>query len=393
MNVKQIVDFLNEKRGYVKEGKNRLKRILNSKGFKVTLNDCEEALFIVRKQIREEKEFRSETGFNQNYVHVDNDDKVEILPISDIPSNMKIKKAWMGANGKMLYSYEADKTQPQNDAYNFKYNLLEDIKTIVKVDTRNYVKHETSPYVLEVSLPDLHFGKGNTEELKKNFFEALVNITSKCESLPIKEIILPIGNDGMNSEGMRASTTKGTPQQDTLPWFDSFRVYYKTLIEAIDYLSQIAPVRVVVVQGNHDYERMFYIGELLLAYYDAKYSKQTAPRVMVDNNEHPRKFVHFDNVLIMYTHGDNEKHSELPIIMATEKPVEFALSKHRETHCGHFHKEMILDEARGIKTRFMPSICAQDEWHKKMGYESYRAAQGILWHGERGIEAILQYNV
>lgn len=54
---------------------------------------------------------------------------------------------------------------------------------------------------------------------------------------------------------------------------------------------------------------------------------------------------------------------------------------------------MILDEARGIKTRFMPSICAQDEWHKKMGYESYRAAQGILWHGERGIEAILQYNV
>ena len=38
-------------------------------------------------------------------------------------------------------------------------------------------------------------------------------------------------------------------------------------MKSIDYLAQFAPVDVVVVQGNHDFERMFYVGEVLDAMY------------------------------------------------------------------------------------------------------------------------------
>ena len=36
---------------------------------------------------------------------------------------------------------------------------------------------------------------------------------------------------------------------------------------AINYLANTAPVDVIVVQGNHDYERMFYAGEYLRAFF------------------------------------------------------------------------------------------------------------------------------
>lgn len=398
MNIQQIIDFLNNRRGYVKEGKKRLQQILGKQGFKVSLNDCEQALYFVRKQIREEKAFREETGHNVNYqpktkalggfeVKIDNDE-VEGASIPVLPDNMKIKKAWQGANGKMLYSYESTTSLSEDSPLqNFRKGILNDIENIKRPTKKDYSKEQHGEYVLEISLPDLHFGKGDIEDLKTLFFESLINLTDKCANLPISKILLPIGNDGLNSEGMRRTTTKGTPQEDTVPWFDSFRIYAQSLISGVEFLKTIAPVEIIVVQGNHDFERMFYIGELINTFF----SKDE--RVSVDNGIHPRKFVHFDEVLLMYTHGDNEKHSELPIIMATERPQAFANSKHRETHCGHFHKEMVIDEQRGIKTRFLPSICTNDEWHKRMGYESYRAAQAYLWHGERGLEAILQFNV
>lgn len=379
MNVKQIVDFLNTRRGYMKEGKRRLQQVLAKQGFKVTLNDCAEALRIVREQMKSEKEFREETGFNPQYQETTVE---EVL----IPDNMEVKSAWMGANGKMLYSFKT-KSGPVNELDQFRSNLLYELSHLNKVQRNSYITKNDAPYVLEISLPDLHFGKGDTLELLDNFYESIVSLTEKCAGLPLKEIILPIGNDGLNSEGMRQSTTKGTPQHDSLPWFESFQIYSKALMEAINYLRNIAPVRVVVVQGNHDYERMFYVGEVISAFYHSD------DRVIVDNSTESRKFVHFGNVLIMYTHGDNEKHSELPIIMATERPAEFALSTHRETHCGHFHKEMVVDEQRGIKTRFLPSICTTDEWHKKMGYDAYRSAQALLWSEDKGLEMILQHNI
>ena len=39
------------------------------------------------------------------------------------------------------------------------------------------------------------------------------------------------------------------------------------MVTAIDYLKEIAPVDVVVISGNHDYERMFYAGDVIAGWY------------------------------------------------------------------------------------------------------------------------------
>ena len=97
------------------------------------------------------------------------------------------------------------------------------------------------------------------------------------------------------------------------------------------------------------------------------------------------------NVKIYATSGyGNER--VLKEVMATEKPEMFARTSHREVHCGHLHKEMV-NEYRGIKVRFVPSICPNDEWHKQMGYEAKRTGQAYIWNKHKGLEGYLQSNV
>ncbi len=82
----------------------------------------------------------------------------------------------------------------------------------------------------------------------------------------------------------------------------------------------------------------------------------------------------------------------MPLIMATEQPMLFAQTKFREVHCGHKHKEQV-NEYRGVKVRFIPSICGNDSWHKMMGYEAKRTGQAHIWSKERGYEGYLQTNI
>ena len=158
------------------------------------------------------------------------------------------------------------------------------------------------------------------------------------------------------------------------------------MVRAIEYLATVAPVDVVIVQGNHDFERMFYAGEFLRAYFLNNTS------VAVDNGFDTRKYYSYAVNMIMYTHGDKEKPAEMPLIMATEQPMMFANAKFREVHCGHLHKEMV-NEYRGVKVRFIPSICKNDSWHKSMGYEAKRTAQAHIWNKSKGYEGYLQTNI
>ena len=190
----------------------------------------------------------------------------------------------------------------------------------------------------------------------------------------------------MNSEGMRMSTTKGTPQQDNAGWKDTFTGYWKLMVKAINYLKSIAPVHVIVISGNHDFERMFYAGDVISGWF------RNDLNIIVDNNYNARKYYEYGENMIMFTHGDKEKPADMPLIMATEQPEMFARTSNREVHCGHIHKEMV-NEYRGIKVRFIPSICPNDEWHKQMGYEAKRTGQAYIWNKFRGLEGYLQTNV
>jgi len=303
-------------------------------------------------------------------------------------ADVKSVKFWQNMVGEQRFSIVTHNSW--HEMPNVKAELLDYIKTrSVKVPKIKYKKSK-DPICYEISLPDIHYGKITDEPMEtieKHYIQAIMDLHKKADGLEIDRFLLPVGNDGLNSEGMSRATTKGTPQQDNMRWRESFRGYWHLVSKAIDYLAQFAPVDVIVVQGNHDFERMFYAGEVLDAIY------KNNKNVTVDNGLDARKYYEYGINMIMFTHGDKEKTQELPLLIATEQPVMWSRCKVREVHCGHRHKEM-LNEYMGTKVRFIPSICGNDLWHKTQGYVgTLRCGQAYIWNKNRGLEGYLQTNV
>lgn len=376
MTKDQIKAFLKDRPGYLKEGAERLSERLDC-----SVEACRNAL----------KEGRIEAKGND--FDIDNISTSEINEFKEfLDSNgiaeddVKSVKFWQTIKGDNRFSVV---TKGED---NIMKEVKEDIlNSLIKYSPKVEKNYEAvvDPVVYEVSLPDIHYGKldGQTlDEAEEVYMNTVKDLMHKASGLSIDRILLPIGNDGMNSEGYSKATTKGTSQHDSAGWQETFVGYCNLMVRAINLLTQTAPVDVIVIQGNHDYERMFYSGEFLRAFF------LNDERVTVDNNYNSRKYYEYGTNMIMFTHGDKEKPANMPLIMATEEPMMFSRTTHREVHCGHVHKEMV-NEYRGIKVRFIPSICGNDEWHKMMGYEAKRTGQAHIWNKIRGYEGYLQTNV
>ena len=161
--------------------------------------------------------------------------------------------------------------------------------------------------------------------------------------------------------------------------------------EAVPWLERLGgPQRVSVVPGNHDELGTFMVGEVLSAMF------ANDALVTIDNRPMLRKYHSYGNVLLGFTHGGEEKHAELPSIMADEARDLWAKADHREWHIGHFHKKkelrfVGLDAFRTTVVRVLPSLCGTDAWHYKKGYKHTPQAQAFVWHPEDGLADTLTH--
>jgi len=341
----------------------------------------------------QESDKNSNENDTKDYTSVDNsylpDLDIHLLDKGISKKDVTSVKHWQTVKGESRFSVV---TKPQAaNLIEFKEEFFKEMQEYVhKHPDPVYDFKVGDPVAYEISLPDFHYGKitgVSQEKANRIFLDTIKKLHRKAAGLNIERFVLPIGNDGLNSEGYSRATTKGTPQHDSEEWQETFRGYWKLLVLAIDYLAAFAPVDVIVIQGNHDFERMFYIGEVIEAWY------RESTVVDVDNSYESRKYYMYGNNLIMFTHGDKEKPAVMPLLMATEQPLKFAKCKYREIHCGHQHREIVNTYTGGIKVRFLPSICPNDTWHKVMGYGAMREAQAYVWNKSKGCEGYLQVNL
>ena len=147
-----------------------------------------------------------------------------------------------------------------------------------------------------------------------------------------------VGNDFFNVNSKDEATAHGTRQAEDDRWHKTFIAGRKLWVEILEMCMQVAPVDVLVIPGNHDFERSFYLGE----YLDGWFSED--PIVNIDNHASPRKYYKFGNVLLGLTHGSEEKESSLPLLMATDvksKPM-WSETKFHEWHLGHIHRKRTI---------------------------------------------------
>jgi len=156
----------------------------------------------------------------------------------------------------------------------------------------------------------------------------------------------------------------------------------------------------MIVPGNHDFERSYYMGEYLAAWY------KNDPVVKINNGASPRKYYRFGDVLLGITHGSEEKLDALPMLMATDheaKPY-WSETKFHEWHIGHIHRKRnikyvvrdkmkIMDEELGVIIRQLSSLTGTEEWHHQKGFVgSLKAGEGFIWNDKTGMVANLNAN-
>lgn len=252
--------------------------------------------------------------------------------------------------------------------------------------------------LLEINIADPHFDKlawgkesGDNYDLKiarAVFLDAILKIIARAKLIGFERILFIIGNDLFNSEGARRTTSEGTPQDSDVRWKKSFTYVIDVLNKAINICKQHVPVDVLVVMGNHDEERTYYVGESVRAlFYNDK-------NVTIDNNPKSRKFYKWGSNMISFLHGylhsKKIKSENIPMIMAQEEPTMWANTIYRYCHLGHWHHNdasvyNFVKDQIGVTIQVLPSIAGTDGWHYDGGFiGNNHQAKGFLYDKNEG---------
>jgi len=252
-----------------------------------------------------------------------------------------------------------------------------------------------SGIMCEIGIPDLHVGKaswdGKRSEIIRHFNNVSDELLSMAAAQNPEQILIPIGNDLIHIDNMDKKTTKGTDQDvEGKPQF-MFENAVQMFITFIRKAREIAPVKVVIVSGNHDELTSFHVGVALKAFF------HDCNDVEIDNGISSRKYVQWGTVLLGFVHGGKEdaKPEKLPLLMAVEKPKAWSETTHREWHLGdkHHRKDVawkLTDSDCGVHCRILPSLCATDSWHHKKGFVGQpRVADLYIYSKDRGFVGML----
>jgi len=240
---------------------------------------------------------------------------------------------------------------------------------------------------VEISLSDFHLAKrtvdgdNSPEGRALRYFNVAQSLINKVRAnYDVNTVVLPISNDYFHTDNYQNQTTQGTPQDTIMDYSSEYELGFAILVDTINMLRQNANhVVVVLVQGNHDRTKSFYLAHALDVYFKEN--------IDVDFiREHSViKGLTLGNTFIGWHHG-NCKIEDLPLLFATHPQYSqsFGNAKYREVHTGDKHHYM-AKEVKGVRIQQMPSLSGTDRWHLDNNYvHSVRAALALVYDDEHG---------
>ena len=291
-------------------------------------------------------------------------------------------------NGNFTSSIFCKRKTPQDYS-------LEDFAEFLKNYKSNYIpvasiepSEDKDTVDVELSVSDLHLAKKyvdeqnlNVEKRASKFFEIVERLILRTASIyNIDRIVFPISNDFFHSDTYWNTSTKGTPQDVIAEYDEEYEVGFDLLVKCIKLLMVFSnKVHVVLVPGNHDRTKGFYLAHGL-----EKYFRGESQLEFLRSKEN-EKGIKLGETFIGYHHG-NCKLEDLPLVFAThnEYSILFGKAKYREVHTGDKHHYM-AKEVKGVRIQQMPSMSGNDRWHKDHHFvHNIRAALLLMYDKEKG---------
>jgi hypothetical protein len=289
-------------------------------------------------------------------------------------------------NGKFTSSVFSKLKKPNDYTPEDFAKFLVDYKSNYKEQVQP--KNERAKVIdVEISLSDYHLAKrhidGDNSPSKrcKRYFKAATSLIYDVKALyDIDKIIFPISNDFFHTDNYQHQTTNGTPQDTIIDYADEYELGFSLLVETITMMKKVSnKVIVVLVQGNHDKTKSYYLAHALEVYFAAD------PNIIFNREHSVVKAVVLGNTFIGYHHG-NCKIEDLPLLFAThpEYSQAFGNATYREVHTGDKHHYM-AKEIKGVRIQQMPSLSGTDRWHSDNNFvHSVRAALALVYDKDLG---------
>lgn len=321
------------------------------------------------------------------------------------------KVKWKVVNGKVIHGDVDDSGKLLiKPLFSVKVWMEKKTQEIAARDEVEMIKKEALAYVpryklirypkkrdgllYEVMMPDLHLGR--LVDAEEAGYESSPDLFVKkaecaiqkllCKPFPVERFLFPIGNDFFNVNNSENLTAHGTPQREDPRWQRTYLLGKRMIIHAIESMTAIAPVDILIIKGNHDEERIFYFGDTLFSWF------HNNRNVTIDARPIGRKYYSYGRVLLGFAHGYYEKENKLDALMAQKVPDLWAHSTFREWHLGdkHHKKEMIIkteELQNGVVVRIHRSLADPSVWEFDKGFDgTLHAAEGLLWHKDSGLE-------
>lgn len=384
----------------------KLSKLLKSKrGKKVYAKRLGVSIDTINKYLKELKRYRSvrreETLKKEDFVKgtlesirtvsFEPNSHKELALVHNVDLNIfKITNYWskLQSNGKFTSSIFCKRKRPQDYS-------IEDFEKFLTKYKSNYIPTISFEHLIskptidiELSISDLHLAKKYVDEKNLNVKKRADKFFKIAESLILRivnfynidTIIFPISNDFFHTDTYFNTTTKGTPVDVIAEYDEEYEVGFDLLVNTITLLKSVCKtVNVILVPGNHDKTKGFYLAHALDVFF------KTDKQIIFLRSKDNEKAIMIGNTFIGYHHG-NCKLEQLPLLFAThpECAEYFGKAKFREIHTGDKHHYM-AKEIKGVRIQQMPSLSGNDRWHKDHHFvHNVRAALLLMYDRKKG---------
>ena len=293
-----------------------------------------------------------------------------------------------------LQALKGNETISLDDEFINKLSNIEPITKIQGIELDTSVFNDRPKACLVIPKQDAHWdkldidGNNSIEDRFASFTKVmLIQLEKSQKTNTLEKIIYIVGSDEFNSE-WTGSTTKFTPQQNTMSYQKAFEKISEFSIEFIKLLRfYTQKIEVVLLNGNHDHNVSWHLANLLKHVFSKNES------ITIDTELNNTKIVEYSSSLILLNHGDEMKPKDLATkfpIIAKDKWSKF---DNYFVLSGDKHHEQAYDY-NGIRTYQVPQLSkAKSLWDDKKGHLCSKAELVTFLFEEDGLSNILRKEI
>lgn len=264
-----------------------------------------------------------------------------------------------------------------------------EVKDISKYNVAK-TQYSKNGKALILPITDLHYAlmsyvesSGNEYDgaiAEKMFYQVVNDVLERTKHMKFEKIYFTIGSDIINADNKAGTTTKGTPQVESMEIEKAIINVTNMLVSTIEKLRTVSNVEVIHIPSNHDYHVAFGIANALrIRYADCE-------DVNIDYDWIERKYKVFGKTLIGFAH-DLKQNNINDIINTDVRPL-LGQTENTVYLLAHYHHETVTDKG-GTDVRRLPTISALSRWGYEQGYGAVRKNQSFVLDAEYGITDIL----